>query len=200
MDLAEEWKHVMFAQTEHLDVFDDHHFVIIDFEQSTVQKLSRILLISTGQELDRFRHALWRPLQAVALGILTDVLDNLQIRFLQSRFSLIHFWPQRFWHRHHTFCCCAFHSISLHTCAVGELPLSQFASSRVLEGIQHGLFDSHCLYGCELKLVTKQMKQLAGKILSCGHHISECVQLVEIAEFKPGHHNTLNETVEVGEG
>src|SRR4051794_21115046 len=80
-----------------------------------------------------------------------------------------------------------------------ELPPSQFASSRVLEGIQHGLFDSHCLYGCELKLTTKQMEQLAGKILSCGHHISECVQLVEIAEFKLGHHNTLNEAVEVGE-
>src|SRR5947209_5204123 len=121
MHFAEEWQHVMFTQAEHLDVLDDDHLVVIDFEQSAAQELGWVFTISSRQELNGFGHALWRSLQTVALRILAEVLENLKICFLQSRLGFFHFWRQSFGHRHHTFRCCAFHSVSLHTCAFGTI-------------------------------------------------------------------------------
>src|SRR5947209_7487942 len=76
---------------------------------------------------------------------------------------------------------------------------SQFTSSCVLEGIQHGLFDSNFLHGCKLELTTKEMKQLARKILGCGHYVAKRVQLIKIAELKARHHDSLHKAVEIGE-
>src|SRR5436305_6222801 len=38
VNFSEEWKHVMFAKAEHLDVFDDDHFVVGDGEECALKK------------------------------------------------------------------------------------------------------------------------------------------------------------------
>src|SRR5260221_12703185 len=51
---AEEWKNVMFAETEKLDVLDNDHFVVTDTECRAVQNAVEILVVAAGQELERF--------------------------------------------------------------------------------------------------------------------------------------------------
>src|ERR1700757_3081459 len=36
--LAEKWQQMVLAQTEHLDVFDDHHLIVADGEQSSLEE------------------------------------------------------------------------------------------------------------------------------------------------------------------
>src|SRR5581483_10222604 len=50
MYLAEKRKQVMFAQAEHLDVFDDHHLVIANGEQGIVEKHFRIFAVAFCQK------------------------------------------------------------------------------------------------------------------------------------------------------
>lgn len=49
VDLAEKRQKVVFAETKHLDILDDDHLVIRHIEQSSVQDLSGILMVSAGE-------------------------------------------------------------------------------------------------------------------------------------------------------
>ena len=62
MHFAEEWQHVMLAEAEHFDVFDDDHLVVIDLEEGRAQQLPRIFLISAREKSNGFGHALRRSL------------------------------------------------------------------------------------------------------------------------------------------
>src|SRR4051812_35746055 len=55
---AEEWKHVMFAEAEHLNVFDDDHLVVRHREQGALEQGLGIFLIALGQVLHCFVDAL----------------------------------------------------------------------------------------------------------------------------------------------
>ena len=50
--LAEERQHVMLAQAEYLDIFDDHHFVIAYGEEGVLEHGVGILLVALGKKLE----------------------------------------------------------------------------------------------------------------------------------------------------
>ena len=77
MDLAEEWQHVVLAETEHLHVFDDDHLIVVDGKQSACEQLLGIFLISLGQILQGTFHALRCALQALALRIFAQAHKHL---------------------------------------------------------------------------------------------------------------------------
>src|SRR6185312_4165215 len=51
MHLAEERQHVVLTKTEHFNVFDDHHLVIVHLKQRAAEHLVRVLVMSFGQVL-----------------------------------------------------------------------------------------------------------------------------------------------------
>src|SRR5260221_2186562 len=73
---AEKWKHVMLAQAEKLDVLDDHQFVVTDAECCAVQDGVEILMIATGQKLQRFFKTLRSFAQSFAVRIFADQFDD----------------------------------------------------------------------------------------------------------------------------
>src|SRR5215472_19022284 len=64
VDLAEERQKVVFAQTEHLNILDDHHFVVSYVEHRAQQNLLRALLVALGQILQTNQHFPHEVLQA----------------------------------------------------------------------------------------------------------------------------------------
>src|ERR1700723_2743056 len=54
VNFAEEWQQVVFAETEHLDVFHDHHFVVTHGEQRAFEHGFGIFVVALGEE----RHGL----------------------------------------------------------------------------------------------------------------------------------------------
>src|SRR5438445_5407241 len=52
--LSEERQHVVLAEAEHLDVFDDHHFVIGNREESAFQEGFGVLVIAPGEKVESF--------------------------------------------------------------------------------------------------------------------------------------------------
>src|SRR5579884_404612 len=114
VDLAEERQHVVFAEAEYFDVFDDDHLIVIDIKQRAAQELGWIFLVAARQELDGFSNALGSAFQAVAIRIFADILQHLQIRLLQLRLRSLCSVACSLRHRHHTLHCCCLQSNSFH--------------------------------------------------------------------------------------
>ena len=64
---------MVFAKTEHLDILDDHHFVVGDLEQRAVEDFPRVHLVALGQLAKRARHAFRRAAQSVAVRIFAEL-------------------------------------------------------------------------------------------------------------------------------
>ena len=69
MHLPEERQHVVFAEAEHLDIFDDDHLVIAHREESAFEQSFGIFLVSLGEIIHGFMDALGRGREALARGI-----------------------------------------------------------------------------------------------------------------------------------
>ena len=67
VNLAKERQHVVLAEAEHLDVFDDHHLVITDGEQRLFQQGVRIFFVALGKELEGAVNAIWGADEAFAI-------------------------------------------------------------------------------------------------------------------------------------
>src|SRR5258708_6443565 len=67
--LAEEWQHVVLAQAEHFDVFDDDHLVVGDAEERAFKQGLGIFGVATSKELQGFANALWGEDEAFALWV-----------------------------------------------------------------------------------------------------------------------------------
>src|SRR5262249_19277559 len=48
---AKKRKHMVLTQAEHLDVFHDHHLVVTDSKQGSLEQRFRIFFIALGEEL-----------------------------------------------------------------------------------------------------------------------------------------------------
>src|SRR3954447_11645383 len=68
MNLSEEWKHVMLAKAEHLNVFHNHHLVIGHIKESIANDFVRIFLIAPSEEMQRAVDALRSVFKAIAIG------------------------------------------------------------------------------------------------------------------------------------
>src|SRR5262249_28041993 len=55
---------------------DDHHLVVVDFEQCTVDELGHIRLVSGSEETESFLGALRGPHEAVARRILAKLAED----------------------------------------------------------------------------------------------------------------------------
>src|SRR6516165_6080641 len=67
VDLAEERQKVVFAQTEHLNILDDHHLVVSYVEHRAQQNLLRVLLVALGQILHRSFHTFGSIQESITL-------------------------------------------------------------------------------------------------------------------------------------
>ena len=81
MHLPEKRQHVMLAQAEHLDVFDDDHLIVGDREERAFHEGFRIFLVALGQKLHRLVHTLRRGREAFARRIFPQSHKNLAHEF-----------------------------------------------------------------------------------------------------------------------
>ena len=81
--LAEERQHVVLAQAEHLNVFNDDHLVVIDIKKRAAQHLLGILVVSLGKKLERLGVALRRLQQAFALSVFAHAHQHLAHELLK---------------------------------------------------------------------------------------------------------------------
>src|SRR5579862_735077 len=72
----EKRQQMMLAHAEYFDVLYDHHFVVGDVEQGSIQDLIHILLIATGQIPQGLGHALWSFQQSLASWVLAQLAQN----------------------------------------------------------------------------------------------------------------------------
>jgi hypothetical protein len=72
VDFAEEREQVMLAETEHLDIFHDHHFVVGDGEEGAFEEGLGIFLVSLGEEFHGFVDALRGGGETFAVGIFAE--------------------------------------------------------------------------------------------------------------------------------
>jgi hypothetical protein len=71
MDLAEKRQKVVFAQTEHLNILDDHHLVVSHVEHR-------------AQIVERTFHAFGSVQQAIPLRVLAETHQHFSHKFLQA--------------------------------------------------------------------------------------------------------------------
>ena len=74
----------MFAETEHLDILDDHHLVISYIEHRAQQNFLWVLLVAFGQILHRTFHAFGSFPQAITLRVLAEAQQHFSHQFLQA--------------------------------------------------------------------------------------------------------------------
>src|SRR5579862_6518320 len=130
---------MMFAETEHLDVFDDDHFVVADREQRSLEQSLGIFAVSLGKELHGFMNALGRVGKALAGGVFAEADQCFTAEIFVSGagecgaicFCVERGWLHRVWYLRN----CLFQS---------------YASARrnavcagVYERVHHRLFDSY---------------------------------------------------------
>ncbi len=72
VDFAEEREQVVFAEAEHLDVFDDYHFVVGFGEERGFEQGFGVFAVAAGEELHGFVDALGGLLQAFALRVFAE--------------------------------------------------------------------------------------------------------------------------------
>jgi hypothetical protein len=67
---------VVLAEAVEVDVLDEHHLVVGHLEERVVEDRVRILRVALGEEAQRLRHPLGGALQAVARGVLAELLEQ----------------------------------------------------------------------------------------------------------------------------
>src|SRR5215472_19318822 len=67
----------MFAETEEVDVFHDHHLVVFNWKERPVQQVVDVLLIALGHEGESFCHSLWGIHESVAAWLLPESEQHL---------------------------------------------------------------------------------------------------------------------------
>ena len=75
----------MFAQTEHLNILDDHHLVVSYVEHRAQQSLLRVLLVTFGQILHRSFHTFGSVPEAITLWVLAETNQHFPHEVLQAR-------------------------------------------------------------------------------------------------------------------
>src|SRR4029077_4183558 len=73
---AEERQQMVLAETEHLDVFDDDHFVVAHGEERAFEQGLGIFLVLLGEELHGFVDAFGRVGKAFAAGIFAEADEH----------------------------------------------------------------------------------------------------------------------------
>jgi len=81
---AEKGEQMMFAHAEEIDIGNDDHFIVLDVKQRIIQKLFRIHRIAACKELIGFLNPFGRAYQALAIGILSNFLDDPANVFLHA--------------------------------------------------------------------------------------------------------------------
>ena len=74
----EERQHVVLAEAVEVDVLHDHHLVVADVEERVVEDLPGILRVAGAEEAHRLGDADRRAQQAVAAGVLAELLQQLR--------------------------------------------------------------------------------------------------------------------------
>src|SRR5690349_20613408 len=77
MHLAEEWQHMVLAQAEHFNIFDDHHLVVRDGKERVLEHRLGIFVIAASEKLKRFVKTSSSAQQAFALGIYAEADEHL---------------------------------------------------------------------------------------------------------------------------
>ena len=74
----------MLAETEHLNVFDDDHFVVADREEGTFKQGFGVFLVALGQKLHGFCDALGGRGQTFACRIFPEADDHFAYKIFES--------------------------------------------------------------------------------------------------------------------
>src|SRR5579863_10507606 len=73
---AEEWQHVVLAEAEHFDVFDDDHFVVGFGEERAFEQGFGIFGVTAGEKLHGLADALGSLLKAFAVGVFAEADED----------------------------------------------------------------------------------------------------------------------------
>jgi len=73
---AEEWEHVMLAEAEHFDIFDDDHFVVGYGEERALKQRFGVFVVAAGEELHGFANPLGRLQQAFAVRVFAEADEH----------------------------------------------------------------------------------------------------------------------------
>jgi hypothetical protein len=76
MHLPDERHHVVFAQTEYLNILDDDEFVVVFVENCAVNEVSHILFVALGEIHQGLGVAFGSFPQPFALGIFADAFED----------------------------------------------------------------------------------------------------------------------------
>ena len=72
VNLSEEGQQVVFAHAEELNILDDHHLVVLDLEQRSIDDFLNVGGVAAGQKTQRLFGTLRRAAQTLAIGILAE--------------------------------------------------------------------------------------------------------------------------------
>ena len=89
--LAEEGEHMMLAEGVKLDVLHDHHLAVVVLKGGSTEHRLGILMVASGECLERLGDAYRRLLEAIAVGVLTQLGEDLTGELSQSVGSLLQF-------------------------------------------------------------------------------------------------------------
>src|SRR4051812_12349000 len=87
--LAEEWQHVMLAQTVKLDIANEHHLIVTIFEERVSHHIDGIYIVSIREELQALLHTSRRVKKSIPLGILSQGLKHHAGQLLERVLTLI---------------------------------------------------------------------------------------------------------------
>lgn len=76
MDSPEEGHHMVLTLAEKVDVFDKHHFVVVDVKKRARKDFSGILFVALGKKPHSFCHAAWGLEQAVSARVFSEFLND----------------------------------------------------------------------------------------------------------------------------
>jgi hypothetical protein len=92
MHLTNEGDHMMFAETEDLDIFDNDKLVVIFVEDSAIDEISHVLFVAFCEVHESFRVSLGGLAKSFSLGIFADTFEDGSdgtSQFIQSCLSLL---------------------------------------------------------------------------------------------------------------
>ena len=69
---------MVLAEAAEIDILHDHHFVVVLDEHGAVQDLLGVLSVAGGEIAQRLLDTLGRPVQPLALDILTELFQDLR--------------------------------------------------------------------------------------------------------------------------
>lgn len=74
--LAGEWDHVVLAHGEHLDILHDDELVVALVEDSFVDEVLNVLLVSLGEEEHSLCVAVWSGKETLTVWVLSQALKD----------------------------------------------------------------------------------------------------------------------------